>query len=135
MSVLQVRSAASTAALAAPRVWRDRHCRRSPNACSHRYARPADESAHRGGSQPRERLQISAGVKEIVSCAASWSHPPQAPTYPPTADVQTLAALPTSPCVSRTGFRIHVKAASSGSADRHGQAWHAQLLPRMDERR
>lgn len=45
-----------------------------------------------------------------------------------------IGRLLTTSCVSFTAFRIHAKAAASGFRRISWSAWHAQVLPRMDER-
>ncbi|NYG45224.1 hypothetical protein GGD67_002682 [Bradyrhizobium sp. IAR9] len=45
-----------------------------------------------------------------------------------------MGRLPTTSCVSFRPFRIHAKAAASGFRRISWSAWHAQVLPRMDER-
>lgn len=116
MSVSQVRSAANTAALACAFLSLREFGAIATAGVRVMHAAIAMFSPQMNQHIARALVLVRdcrslAGVKEILSPAAGWNHPPQAPAYPPTADVH---CLPTGSCVSRTGFRIHAKAASSG---------------------
>ncbi|TFV48334.1 hypothetical protein [Bradyrhizobium niftali] len=127
MSVSQVRSAANTAALACAFL-----SLREFGAIATAGVRLMHEATAMLGPQMNQHIAGAlslvrdcgslAGVKEILSRAAGWNHPPQAPAYPPTADVQTLAACQQARAYRARVFEFTPKRHPLGSADRHGQA-------------